>query len=627
MDIASPSMQTLSVPDALLPEWERLMAGCGDRSLSLQDVMSVAGQWQTQGQAALAVELYRAWLQHNDGAMRLVALYNQGTVLSSLKRYDEAEQVYREVLALKPDFLQAQVNLGHQLEHLGRKDEALSTWQAVVDSPATAEVMGANPLDMRLHALKNMARLLEQERRFPESETLMRQALTLQAEQPDVLQHYVHIRQKQCAWPIYEPVGEVTLNQLLTNTSLLAMLSYSDDPALQLMVAQRFVAEKVVKYKGPPLHARVKREGRIRIGYLSGDLRMHAVGFLTPEIFELHDRSRFEVFAFCWSGEDGSAQRARIRAGMDHVIPIQGRSDEEAAQLIAAAGIDVLVDLQGLTSGARPNILAYRPAPIQVGYLGLPATSALPGVDWIIADRFVMPPEYLPYCTEKPIYLPHCYQVSDRQREIGPMPTRAQYGLPAQGFVFCSFNNNHKFSQEMFTAWMRILDQVPGSVLWLLADNEWARANMQRHAAEQGVDPARLIFAPRVTPADYLARFALADLVLDTFPYNAGTTASDCLFVGTPILTRSGRSYISRMCGSLLTNVGLPDLVTFSLAEYEQRAVQIGRNPARVASYKRYLAEHGRSSALFDIPTVVRDMEQQFEQLAQQYRQRQPAQA
>ena len=625
MDIASPSMQTLSVPDALLPEWERLMAGCGDRSLSLQDVMSVAGQWQTQGQAALAVELYRAWLQHNDGAMRLVALYNQGTVLSSLKRYDEAEQVYREVLALKPDFLQAQVNLGHQLEHLGRKDEALSTWQAVVDSPATAEVMGANPLDMRLHALKNMARLLEQERRFPESETLMRQALTLQAEQPDVLQHYVHIRQKQCAWPIYEPVGEVTLNQLLTNTSLLAMLSYSDDPALQLMVAQRFVAEKVVKYKGPPLHARVKREGRIRIGYLSGDLRMHAVGFLTPEIFELHDRSRFEVFAFCWSGEDGSAQRARIRAGMDHVIPIQGRSDEEAAQLIAAAGIDVLVDLQGLTSGARPNILAYRPAPIQVGYLGLPATSALPGVDWIIADRYVMPPEYLPYCTERPIYLQHCYQSSDRKRPVGAKPTRAQVGLPDEGFVFCSFNNNHKYTQQMFDAWMRILAAVPGSVLWLLADNDKARENMLANAQRMGVAPERLFFAPRAAPPDYLARFQLADLVLDTFPFNAGTTANDCLWMGTPILTLSGRSYISRMAGSLLNAVGLPELATNSVQEYERMAIQIGRQPARALSYKRYLAEFGRTSPLFDMEALVRDMEQQFEQMALARRAQAPA--
>ena len=616
MDIASPSMQTLSVPQALQPEWEGLMAAVQARSLALPDVMTRANQLQAEGQGELAAQLYRAWLDHNEGPLRLVALYNLGTVWSALQRHADAERVYREALAFKPDFLQARVNLGHQLEHQGRKEEALQVWLEVADSDTTAEVMGTAPQAMRLHALKNMARLLEQERRFPEAEALMRRSLALQADQPDVLQHFVHIRQKQCAWPIYEPVGEVTPNQLLSNTSLLAMLSYSDDPALQLLVAQRFVNEKVTKYKGPPLHARVKRAGRVRIGYLSGDLRMHAVGFLTPEIFELHDRSRFEVFAFCWSGDDGSAQQARIRGAMDHVIPLQGRSDEQAAQLIAAAGIDVLVDLQGLTSGARPDILAYRPAPVQVGYLGLPATSALPGVDWIIADRYVMPPEYLPYCTERPIYLQRCYQSSDRQRPVGATPTRAQVGLPEQGFVFCSFNNNHKYTQQMFDAWMRILAAVPGSVLWLLADNDKARENMLANAARMGVDAGRIYFAPRAAPPDYLARFQLADLVLDTFPFNAGTTANDCLWMGTPILSLSGRSYISRMAGSLLHAVGLPELAVDSLAEYERMAIQIGLNPARALSYKRYLAEHGRSSPLFDMPALVRDMEDQFEQLA-----------
>lgn len=616
MDIAHPSMQTLSVPQALQPEWAQLMAAVQARSLALPDVMSRANQLQAQGHGELAAELYQAWLDHSEGPLRLVALYNLGTVWSALNRHEDAARVYGDALALKPDFLQAQVNLGHQLEHLGRKQEALETWQAVVDSDATAEVLGAAPQEMRLHALKNMARLLEQERRFPEAEALMRRALELEPDLPDVLQHYVHIRQKQCAWPIYAPVGEVTPNQLLTNTSLLAMLSYSDDPALQLLVAQRFVNEKVVKVKAPPLHTRVKRDGRIRIGYLSGDLRMHAVGFLTAEIFELHDRSRFEVFAFCWSAEDGSAQQARIRQAMDHVIPLRGRTDEQAAQMIAAAGIDVLVDLQGLTSGARPNILAYRPAPVQVSYLGLPATSALPGVDWIIADRYVMPPEYLPYCTERPIYLKHCYQSSDRQRLVGPTPTRAQVGLPEEGFVFCSFNNNHKYTQQMFDAWMRILAAVPGSVLWLLADNDKARENMLANAERMGVSAERLYFAPRAAPPDYLARFQLADLVLDTFPFNAGTTANDCLWMGTPILTLSGRSYISRMAGSLLQAVGLPELAVTSLADYERLAIQIGLNPARSRSYKRYLAEYGRSSPLFDMPALVRDMEDQLEQLA-----------
>lgn len=301
---------------------------------------------------------------------------------------------------------------------------------------------------------------------------------------------------------------------------------------------------------------------------------------------------------------------------MDHHVRLAGVDDETAAKLIAQSGIDVLVDLQGLTSGARPAILGHRAAPVQVSYLGLPGTSALPGVDWILADRFVMPPELLPYCTEKPIYLPNCYQVSDRKRDVAEKPVRATYGLPEYAFVFCSFNNNFKFTKDVFQSWMRILHAVPNSVIWLLADNDTARENMLRQADAAGVERERLIFAPRVAPAEYLARFQLADLVLDTFPYNAGTTASDALWMGVPILTLSGRSYISRMAGSLLNAIGLPDLVTETLADYEKLAITLGRQPARVASIRRYLAEHGRSSPLFDLPQLVRDIETEFERLA-----------
>jgi len=436
-----------------------------------------------------------------------------------------------------------------------------------------------------------------------------------------VLQHYVHIRQKQCEWPVYQAVGEVTPNQMMVGTSPLATLGLSDDPAVQLMAAQRFVHTRVPKPPAVPVHAgRPPRTGRIKIGYLSGDLCMHAVGLLTAELLELHDRSRFEVHGFCWSREDGTPLRARLRRAMDVFVPLAGVDDATAAQLIAQHGIDVLVDLQGITNGARPAILGHRPAPVQVSYLGLPATSGLPGVDWILADRFVMPPELLPYMTEKPLYVPHCYQVSDRQRESGAVPTRAQYGLPEDAFVFCSFNNNHKFTEPVFASWMRMLQQVPRSVLWLLADNEWSQENMLRQADAFGIARERLIFAPRVMPADYLARFPLADLFLDTFPYNAGTTASDALWMGLPILTCAGRTYIARMAGSLLTAVGLPDLITGSIDDYERLGVQLGNNPARIASYKRYLAEHGRQSKLFDVPGLVRDIETEFERLALQHR-------
>ncbi|HEV6964850.1 tetratricopeptide repeat protein [Roseateles sp.] len=609
----------MSAPPATQPQGlalvEQWLALARSGQWPLPQAMEAASRLQQAGAHDAACLVYQAWVAATASPLRHVACFNWGAILGEQRRHGDAETVYRMALSMAPDFAQARLNLGHQLEHQGRPEEALAEWRRVYEAEAP-EGVGTDPLSLRLHALNNAARLLEQLKRYDEAEALMRRSLELDPRQSDVAQHYVHIRQKQCAWPVYETFGEVTHNHLLMSTSLLGMLDESDDPALQLLTAQRFVLEKVAKVTEPPLHLGRKREGRIRIGYLSGDLHMHAVGLLTAELYGLHDREKFEVHAFSWSREDGTPLRARIKAGFDHYHPLHGVNDRRAAEMIAEAGIDVLVDLQGLTSGARPGILAWRGAPVQVGYLGLPATSAIPGEDWIIADRYVMPPESLPYHTEKPIYLPHCYQVSDRQRVANPAPTRTEAGLPEDGFVFCAFNNNHKMSEPVWRCWMRVLRQVPGSVLWLLADNPFAQANLTRVAAEEGVAAERLVFAPRAQPADYLARFQLADLFLDTFPYNAGTTASDCLWMGTPILTRSGRTYISRMAGSLLTAVGLPDLITTSLEEYEQRAVQLGNQPARIASYKRYLAEHGRASPLFDIPATVRDIEREFERLA-----------
>lgn len=586
--------------------------------MTLPQLMERANALQAAGQGDEAQALYGHWIAADSSPLRTIAAFNRGTLLSSLGRDDEARQSYELAIRVQPGFAPAWLNLGHLQERAGRNEQALGCWRQVFEGADGHPTAG---LEHQLHALNQSARLLEQLKRLPEAESLMRRSLELKPNQLDVIQHHVHVRQKQCAWPVYAPVGAVTPNLFLLGTSALAAMGLHDDPAVQLLAAMRFVNDKVPKPAAKPMHELMPpRAGKIKIGYLSGDLHHHAVGLLTAEMFELHDRSRFEVHGFCWTPESASPQRQRILKALDHHVRLSGVDDVTAAKLIAQAGIDVLVDLQGLTSGARPAILGHRAAPVQVGYLGLPGTSALPGLDWMISDRYVMPPELLPFCTEQPIYLPHCYQVSDRKREIGPTPTRAACGLPEDAFVYCSFNNNHKFTPEMFDAWMRILLQVPASVLWLLADNPTAQDNMCQRARSHGVDPQRLIFAPRVSPADYLARFRCADLVLDTFPYNAGTTASDVLWVGTPIITLSGRTYISRMAGSLLNAVGLPDLITTTLSDYEKLAVNLGRQPLRVASYKRYLADEGRRSALFDIPGIVRAIEDAFETLALSHR-------
>jgi predicted O-linked N-acetylglucosamine transferase (SPINDLY family) len=607
-------------PQAAAPSWVRAEPEDPVLQLTLQALMTQADLLVQQGQADAAQALYLKWTQGSDSPLVPAALFNRGVILSNLGRHREALECYRQALERQPGFAPAWLNAGHVHEREGRPEQALACWEQVHSGAcgptpgAPSDTAGAEHL---LHALNQAARLLEQLKRLPEAEALMRRSLEIRSDQLDVVQHYVHARQKQCAWPVDEPAGSVTPHQFLMGTSALATMALHDDPAVQLLAATRFVHHKVPKVHAGPMHlGGPPRSGRVRIGYLSGDLHHHAVGLLTAELFELHDRDRFEVFGFCWTPASNSPLRQRILQALDHHVPLAAVDDASAAQQITQAGIDVLVDLQGLTSGARPAILAHRPAPVQVSYLGLPGTSALPGVEWILADRFVMPPELLPFCSEKPLYLPHCFQVSDRQRPVGPVPTREACGLPPEGFVYCSFNNNHKFTPEMFGCWMRILHQVPGSALWLLADNETAQANLLNHARQAGISPGRLVFAPRVSPADYLARFACADLMLDTFPYNAGTTASDGLWMGTPIVTLAGRTYISRMAGSLLNAAGLPELVTHNLAEYERLAVALGRTPARAGMYRRYLQQEGRRSPLFDVPAIVRAIEDALEPLA-----------
>jgi predicted O-linked N-acetylglucosamine transferase (SPINDLY family) len=604
--LATPAMAPVSAQTHAV---EPVLAQAREDRLSLTELLDHAQRWANSDWHDAVLRLYETWYEHSTSPHRYVALFNWGTVLGGLSKAREAIEIYQRALAIKPDFVQAMVNMGHQLELLGDAETALAHWrQALVlldqqDAPDAA---------LRLHTLNNLARALETLKRYDESEAYMVRSLSLEPLQPKVIQHYVHIRQKQCEWPVYQPVADVSVNQLWMSTSPLAMLSASDDPAMQLLAARTFVHDRVKPLGQRLAFATRQRPGPLRVGYLSGDLCLHAVGLLIPELLELHDRSKVEVFGFCWSRDDGTSQRKRLVDAFDHHIRIGHLDDLAAARLIASCDIDILVDLHGITSGARPDILSHRPGRVQLTYLGFPATTGLPGVDYVICDRYVVPPELTPMMSEKPLYMPRCYQISDRQRVVGQVPQRADYELPDDKFVFCSFNNNFKFTDEMFALWMRVLSSVPDSVLWLLADNPWARENMLRAADAHGVGRERLIFAPRVTPSDYLARFQLADLFLDTFPYNAGTTANDVLWMGTPILTYSGRTFISRMAGSLLTHVGLPDLITDSMQAYERKAIQLGRNPRMIQTYKRYLAEHRLGSDLFDIPGFVRDLEDAY---------------
>ncbi len=586
--------------------WDLAMQLAGQGQLPIVQLFTTTQQMSAGGQPQRSVELFRHWLEHcNNSPVAYAAMFNLGVLLSELKDETAAEDMYRRAILLKPDFIEGHMNLATLLERRGQTQEALALWNATtaLANPATAD------RHFHIQALNNLGRLLENTKNLPEAELVLKKSLALDPNQPKVLTHVIHLRQKQCKWPVYEPIPGISHQTQVETTSALAMLSASDDPQTQLDAARRFVADKVM----PPVEPMAPAEGyhhkRIRIGYLSSDLCSHAVAILTAELYELHDRQHFEVYAFSWTREDGTPLRARVKAAMDHYIRIDTMTDQEAAACIRTHEIDVLIDLHGLTSGTRPDILSYRPAPVQLTYLGYPGSTALPCIDYVIADRYVLPPELAPFFTEKPLYVPDCFQINDRKRIIGPRPTRTEAGLPEDAFVYCSFNNNFKITEPVFRHWMNILRRVPNSVLWMVSDHQVVRDNLRAQAQAQGVDPGRLYFAERAAPAAYLARYGVADLFLDTIPFNAGTTASDALWVGLPLLTCSGQTFCSRMAGSLLHAVGLPELITHSLQDYEELAVQLASQPERLAAMKQHLRDHRDTCLLFDSPRLVRQIE------------------
>jgi predicted O-linked N-acetylglucosamine transferase (SPINDLY family) len=577
-------------------------------SLSIIQLISMVEQLDGSGRKDMAVELYEEWIRQSESPLKFAVHFNLGVLYAEMQEIERAIIAYKQAVELNPDFIQAHLNIGSLLERGGRHDEALAQWRLALLSK---EINMSESKSLRLLVLNNLGRLLEIQRQFKPALDLLEQSLALDPTQSDVMIHLVHLAQKICRWPIYAPPKGMELESLVKGTSPLAMLAASDDPAAQLAVSKRFIAFKYPISNHDPLASYGGyHHDKIRIGYLSSNLSMHAVSLLTVELFELHDRNNFEVYGFCWSHEDGTAFRERVIRGFDHFIRIGDLSDKDAADTIRYHEIDILVDLQGLTSGARPLILSYRPAPLQMTYLGFPGPTGLPWIDYVIADRYMIPEEEIQHYTEKPLYLPNCFQVSDSKRLVGAMPKRSDYSLPDGAFVFCSFNNNYKYTPEMFSIWMRILRRIPKSVLWLLADNEWAKENLCKAAKKMGVKRERLIFASRVTPADYLARYQLADLFLDTYPFNGGTTANDALFMKLPLLTLSGRTFASRYAGSILMNLGVPELIAGTKKEYEEKAIRLAKHPVELATIKKKLGEN--ASVVYDMPSVVRDMERMF---------------
>ena len=578
----------------------------------LVDILDLANKLSEAGHDVDAITIYKKGLIQCDPAYIHVILFNLAVLYNKLDLLSVAENHLLTALTIKPDFFEAWLNLGTILEKMNRGAEAIDRWNMGLAQPSIQTP--ANRAH-KISLFNNLGRLKEILRDYDGAEKALHASLMLDIDQSPVLHHWIHLRQKQCKWPVVDGLP-TDIDAVLEHSSPLAMLGMTDDPALQRRAAEKFVEEKVgVFERMAPTTLRYGHD-KIRIGYLSSDLSMHAVSLLTVELYETHDRSRFEVHAFCWSREDGTAFRERVRNAFDHFHKIGHLDDAAAAQLIRSLEIDVLIDLQGLTGNARPNIVARGPAPIQIAYLGYPGTTGLPHVDYVVADRFIFPDELRPHFTEKPLFVDTGFQVSDSKRVFGAKASRAQFGLPEDAFVFCAFNNSYKITEPMFDGWMRILKASPQSVLWLLEDNPWAKENLRKAAVEKGVDVNRLHFAGRIDPKDYLARFQVADLFLDTTPYNAGTTANDALWAGLPILTLSGRTYVSRMAGSLLTSAGLSWLICHTLADYETKAIKLALNRTEAAAASTALAQRKAQGWLFNTGNFCARFEGRLSELA-----------
>ena len=572
--------------------------------MTLGEAISAADAFSNAGRLDEACKVYENYAAAPADPHVYVGLHNLAVILRGLGRNEEAEKRLRSSLEINPGFVAGYLNLGTLLEALGRPAEALTCW---ADGLTKVQGDSAEAKDNRIKLLNNIGRLKEIQRDYAGAETALGESLMIDAQQGPVLHHWIHLRQKQCNWPVL--AGRVSREDLVKYASPLTILSLSDDPAEQLACVQRYAREKIGKFpRMVPTTHRYKHD-KLRIGYLSSDLSMHAVSLLTVELYEKHNRDAVEVHAFCWSREDGTPFRERVKKGFDKFHIIKNMDDAAAAELIKQNEIDVLVDLQGLSANARPDIIARGPAPIQVQWLGYPGPSGIPYNDYVVADDFIMPPELEPFFTEKPLRLPTVFQVSDTTRRFGTSKPRSFYGLPEEAFVFCAFNNNYKITPEMFDSWLHILKESPGSVLWLLQDNDWSRDNLLARCTRAGVESNRVYFAGRIDPADYLSRFQVADLFLDTTPYNAGTTANDALWAGLPLLTLAGRTYVARMAGSLLRSAGLNELITHERRDYEAKAIYYANHRDELRKLRERLKAEKDSGRLFNTERFVREFE------------------
>ena len=557
-----------------------------------------------------AIEFFSASI--NAFPENAVAHSNLGNVYAKLRQFDQALSAFEQAALLDPQDAETWSNAGIVFFELKRFEEAIALYdKALAIDPNYAE------------ALCNKGNALDELKRYEEAIACYEKALSINPNIDWAPGVWMHLKLKVSSWENLEANVEVLLAKITAGEKVsnpFPLLAMSDDPMLHRQASEIFAHYQYPSNSTLGPIAKHPKGEKIRIGYFSADFHNHATGYLLAELIELHDKNQFELIGISFGPNQDDEMRIRLQQSFDQLIDASTMSDIEIAQLSRDLKIDIAVDLKGFTQNCRTGIFAYRAAPIQLSYLGYPGTMSTNYIDYLIADRTLIPQEAQQAYSEKIAYLPNSYQANDRKRVISDKRfTKGDLGLPEQGFIFCSFNNNYKILPATFEIWMRILKAVDGSVLWLYEDNAAAADHLRQEAEKRGVHPSRLVFAKRMPLAEHLARHQLADLFIDAFPCNAHTTASDALWAGLPVLTLMGNSFASRVAASLLKAIELPELITSTPQAYEALAIEIAKNPAKLAALKQKLASNRLTTPLFDTPQFTKDLERSYVQIYERY--------
>ena len=570
------------------------------RGLVLQDLMRFAEAFASYDQAlALQPSRFEAWM-------------DRGNLLRQSLRFEDALTNYERALAIKPDYPELLVNRGNVLADLGRLDDALASydWALNIKPNYTG-------------ALVNRGNVLRELKRYEEALLSFDRAMAIDPDYPFLAGHRLFFKLSTCDWR--EMSGELAVLETEIKARKKAAMPFhvvaTPLPAsVQRTCSEVFAREKTPQTLLPP-ETRRPAHDRIRLGYFSTDFRSHAVAHVISRMFELHDRTKFELIAFSFGSPAKDSMRARLEKSFDRFIDVGAYSDQQVAALARSHEIDIAIDLNGFTQGARTGVFAMRAAPIQASYLGYPGTMGANYFDYLIADAALIPEDQRQHYVEKIVYLPNSYQANDSTLAIGEKSiTRTECGLPENGFVFCCFNNNFKIAPDMFDSWMRLLEKVENGVLWLLEDNIAAVKNLRAEARARGVAPERLVFAPRLALPDYLARHRVADLSLDTLPYNGHATASAALWAGLPVLTSLGATFPGRVAASLLRAIGLPELITKDLDEYETLALELATQPEKLSALRQTLAANRLTRPLFDTARFTKHLEFAYRAMWERHR-------